>query len=173
MKLVCFVKEQQNWPKEAVKITLQYKDTSTLCEKGKIAREKFLRLKRKILSIFLSFEGKRIHFGASKSKLGRFEIRRIVKKWGLFVQFKGLPFGKSTNILLDLSFWSQTFFTNDFSLLTKRAWNIVPTSSWLLVGYVPTTPPRRSCRQHSSLAECWCVRGFPGQFCFLGLDGKA
>ena len=49
------------------------------CEKGKIARKKFLGLKREIFR-FPVFEGKRIDFGANKPKLRRFEIRSFCDK---------------------------------------------------------------------------------------------
>ena len=67
--------------KPAVKITLQYKLSSAFCEKGKIAGKKFQPLKERERSFdLLSFEGKRIDFGANKPKLRRFEIRAFVTK---------------------------------------------------------------------------------------------
>ena len=50
---------------------------------------------------FLSFEGKRVDFGASKAKLRRFKIRRFCDKMRPFCTISASPFfGKSTQIYI-------------------------------------------------------------------------
>ena len=79
--------------KPAVKIMLQYKRSSAFCEKGKIARRKFQPLKERSFD-FLSFEGKRIDFGANKPKLRRFEIRAFCDKMRSFCTISASTFWK-------------------------------------------------------------------------------
>ena len=79
--------------KPAVKITLQYRRSSAFCEKGKIARKNFQRLKREIFDL-LSFEGKRIDVGANKPKLRRFEIRAFSDKMRSFCTISASTFWK-------------------------------------------------------------------------------
>ena len=79
MKLACFLKAKQKLAGRGCQNHAIVQFFERVCEKRKIAREKFLRLKNRS-SDFLSFEGKCIDFGASKQKLRRFEIRRFCDK---------------------------------------------------------------------------------------------
>ena len=83
--------ETKTHRKPAVKITLQYKLSSAFCEKGKIARKKFLQLKERSFDL-LSFGGRRIDLGANKPKLRRFEVRAFCDKMRPFCTISASTF---------------------------------------------------------------------------------
>ena len=92
VKLACFLKVKQKLTGRGCQNHVT--EQSAFCEKEKIAREKFLRFKRKISFNFLSFEGKRIDFGISKPKLRRFEIRHFCDKMRPFCTISSDTFWK-------------------------------------------------------------------------------
>ena len=87
MKLACFLKVRQ-------------KLTESRLSKSRYSlnfQARFVGGEKSFVSFdFLSFEGRRINFGANKPKLRRFEMRLFRDKMRPFVQFQRVPFGKST-----------------------------------------------------------------------------
>ena len=101
MKLACFLKVRQKLTGSRLsKSRYSTNFEARFCKKGKIACKLFLQLKEEIFRFPVFWRESASILEQTSRSYGGLKLGLFVTKWGLFVQFQRVPFGKSTQILL-------------------------------------------------------------------------